>query len=243
MAKVQVLLIEDTDDIRFLTRAGLEREGYDVTECVDAGSALKKLEEGCRPQTILLDLMLPDQNGINLIPSIRKYTDAPIIIVTAKSELVERVVGLEMGADDYVVKPFQLQELLARVKAHVRRYTKTGADGAFAATGKKLKFGPWIMDFPKLQVYDDSGGNAGLSVGEFNLLDILVSRPGQVFTREQLLDKTRQDDFGVTDRAIDTQVARIRKKLGGDQDGNSGFIQSLRGAGYFFAGTVIALEE
>ena len=234
----KILLIEDTDDIRFLTKAGLEREGYEVIECVNARSALTYLESGCLPHTILLDLMLPDENGINLIPSIRKYTDAPIIIVTAKSEVVERVVGLEVGADDYVVKPFELPELMARVKAHVRRFVKDDQTEA-EESDKKLKFGKWIFDTSKLQVYSESGQNANLSMGEFNILEILISRPNRVFTREQLLDKTRSD-YNVTDRAIDTQIARIRKKLEQDgvEEGSYGWIQSVRGAGYYFSGSV-----
>lgn len=240
MIKTPILLIEDTDDIRFLTKIGLEQDGYHVVECSHAKSAIKELESGYQPHAILLDLMLPDENGIKLIPFIRKHTDAPIIIVTAKAELVEKVVGLEAGSDDYIVKPFQMQELLARVKAHVRRYTRSELE---RHKNRILKFSNWTMDTSKLQVFSAEGKNANLSIGEFHLLKIFISHPNRVFSREQLLDRTREDDFDITDRAIDTQIARIRKKLSDERKDTPYIIQSARGAGYFYGGKVEVIEE
>lgn len=244
MNKISVLLIEDTNDIRFLMKAGLERDGYHVVECINAASAMQELKKGFKPHVILLDLMLPDENGLNLIPFIRKITSAPIIIVTAKSDLVEKVIGLEAGADDYVIKPFELQELLARVKAHARRYIKLDIKAGQPKKRKNIRFGKWTLDVGRLQVFDEVGKSVQLTLGEFHLLEILISRPGQVFSRDQLLDKTREDDFDIGDRAIDTQVARIRRKLNkNSSDDSSDVVQSMRGAGYFYTGTIEIVEE
>lgn len=240
MTKTSILLIEDTHDIRFLTKTKLEKEGYEVVECINAKTALRELEDGYQPHGILLDLMLPDEDGINLIPIIREFTDAPIIIVTAKTELTEKVLGLEAGSDDYIIKPFEFPDLLARVKAHTRRYARTKLH---EQKSKKIKFSKWIIDTATLQVYDLNGQNANLSIREFELLKILISHPNRVFSREQLLEMTREDDLGITNRAIDTQIARIRKKLASIQNASPDIIQSFRGAGYLYAGTIETILE
>lgn len=240
MAKTSILIIEDNDDIRFLIKGGLEKDGYDVRQAAQGKEALQHLAGGFEPQAILLDLMLPDQNGLDLIAGLRKYSDAPVIVVTAKSNLIERVVGFEVGADDYVVKPFQMQELLARVKAHVRRYTSKQTNPS--VENKKVKFRDWIMDPARFQIFNTDGSSANLTAKEYQLLEVLVSAPNKVFTREQLLDKSRANNLNVTDRAIDTQIARIRKKLKDDGEGQN-MIQPLRGIGYYFAETVEVLSD
>lgn len=239
MTKHSVLIIEDNQDIRFLLSAGLKREGY-ITHEAKNGQEAKSLLQSARPSIVLLDLMLPDQSGLSLIGAIKEHTDAPIIIVSAKTQLVERIVGLESGADDYVPKPFQLEELLARIRAHIRRYETM--KGSAPKTECKLKFGKWTIDPVCMEVCSEDGQCAGLTVSEFRMLHVLASYPNVVFSRHNLLEQVHNDNTDITDRAIDTQIARIRKKIGRKPDGTE-YIKSIRSVGYSFQAPVTPLEE
>lgn len=223
-----ILLIEDNDDIRFLVQSSLEREGYKIVAC-QTGRDLDDALQGSTVDLVLLDLMLPDVNGIDLIDKIREVSMAPIIILSAKTQLIERVVGFEAGADDYISKPFQIEELIARVRAHIRRFSNQKAK----AIKSEIKFGRFIMNLYSYRVYDDNHTEISLTAGEFLLLQTLISSPGRTYTREQLLNRCRKDDFDVTERVIDTQIARIRKKLN-DANGDGNIIKSVRGVGYCF---------
>lgn len=238
-----ILLVDDNEDMRRTIRYGLEKENYKIIEAASAFEMMNILKQN-RPDAILLDLMLPDENGLTMMGRIREQTDAPVIVVSGKGDLVDKVVGLEMGADDYVSKPFQIKELAARVKAHLRRHQK-GVSKEEDIEGQeyceKIKFGDWILDRTRLQVFDGHDRSANLSVKEFRLLEVFVISPSQVMSRDQLLDRSRLNEFNVTDRAIDTQITRIRKKLGDTAD--NGMIQSVRGAGYMFSGRVEPVSE
>lgn len=225
-----ILLVEDNDDIRFLVQSSLEREGYKIVAC-ETGRDLN--DELCNHaiDLVLLDLMLPDVNGIDLIDKIREVTMAPIIILSAKTQLVERVIGLEAGADDYISKPFQIEDLIARVRAHIRRFSNKNVQ----TTKSEITFGQFTMNVYSHQVYDGNQREIAFTAGEFLLLQTLISSPGRTYTREQLLNRCRRDHLDVTERVIDTQIARIRKKLN-DAYGNGNIIKSIRGVGYCFYG-------
>ena len=229
------LLIDDSREIRVFLKAALEREAYEVLEAADGPQALKILEH-LDPSIILLDLMLSGESGLNLIPKIRKSSDAPIVILSGKDNLMDMVIGLEAGADDYINKPFRIQEVMARIKAHVRRYKrplrKKISAGKFRLA-TRIKFGDWVLDRPRMQAYDSAGQSALLTVREFKLLEIFVLSPQQVLSRELLMENSRQNEFNVTDRAVDIQILRIRKKLK-DQDKENMMIQAVRGIGYLF---------
>lgn len=238
--KKNILIVDDNRDVRDTIRNALEEEGF-ATSTAGSGQTLFSRLEGQNPDLILLDLMLPDENGLNLLSQIRQKSNAPVIIVSGKGDLVDKVLGLEMGAEDYISKPFQIKELVARVKVRLRYSNAPQGAGSGAArleAKQILSFGRWVMDRERLQVYDSDKNSANLTVKEFRLLEAFVNAPNIVLTREQLLDKSRLHDFNVTDRAIDTQIARIRKKLG--EEAENGLIQAVRGAGYIFSANVSA---
>lgn len=225
MTGATVLVVDDNAALRGTIRENLELDGYAVFAADCAAEAMKILKVK-RTDAILLDLVLPDADGLMLISQIRALTDAPVIVISGKAAWVDKVVGLEMGADDYLAKPFEMKELSARVKAAIRRSRPKPASGADAAP-RRTRIGVHIMDAAKFQVFDGAGKSCDLTPMEFRLLEALVRAPNRVLTREQLLDRAREGNLEVGDRAIDIQVARIRKKLGG-----GAFIQTVRGVGY-----------
>lgn len=226
-------MVEDNQALQETVRENLESDGYAVVTASSAEELFKNLEKGAA-DTILLDLVLPDGDGLSLIEKIRDYTDAPVIVVSGKGDMVDKVVGLEMGADDYLGKPFEMRELSARVKASIRRYKGQEQNNRKAPRpqdGKKIKFGRWTLDRSKFQLFDDADQSADLTVREFRLLEALLMSPNQVLSREQLLNKARETDFDVYDRAIDVQITRIRKKIEVNPQ-EPVLIKTVRGAGY-----------
>ena len=231
--KSSILIVEDNPDMLIMVQEGLESDGYNVIATSNAKEFIKNLKIS-NVDAILLDLILSDENGLNLITQIREHTNAPVIVVSGKSDIVDKIVGLEMGADDYISKPFQMKELCTRIKAQIRRYrTLSSAESNQSRTGDKIHFGKWMIDFSRLQIFDESGNSGDLTIKEFRLLEAFVLSPHRPLSREQLLDKSRMNDFNVTERAIDTQVMRIRKKIG-DDPADPKIIQSVRGFGYMF---------
>ena len=190
---------------------------------------------------ILLDLVLPDAEGFSLIAKIRAKSKAPIIIVSGKSDTTEKVVGLEMGADDYITKPFEMRELSARIKAVLRRGSEKsndsapGAASSAASQADNISFEGWRLDRTQYQLFDPKNRSADLTTGEFKLLEALVLLPNRVLTREHLFEITRGGDFDAFDRAIDIQIGRIRKKIKDDVKSPT-IIKTVRGVGYMFCG-------
>lgn len=234
MQKPTILIVEDEDFIRELIVEGLTQEGYAVAAAASAKEFSASLQK-VKPSIILLDLNLPDGDGFTLMKEARKETDVPVIIVSGRNELIDRVVGLDLGADDYIGKPIQMKELISRVKAQLRRYNAMKKQGAAPEKGKgeaqRLAFGDWVLDRPQMQVFGKDGASARLSVKEFRLVEALVLSSNRVLSREQLLDMARADDYEVTDRAIDVQILRIRRKLN-DKAGSNEIIRAVRSAGY-----------
>ncbi len=236
MNTAKVLIVEDNEDMQQTMKEGLERDGYQVSIAGDGRQLMASLQDST-PDIILLDIGLPDTSGLSLMEKIRHYTNAPVIVVSGRNDSIDKIVGLEMGADDYIGKPFQMRELSARINAQLRRNMPERNQPPITDTKKaeRLLFDDWIFDRPRLQVFSKSGVSAELTVKEFKLLEAFLNAPGRVLSREQLLDMSRNNDFNVTDRAIDTQIVRIRKKLHGENDYP---IQAVRGAGYIFTAKV-----
>lgn len=233
MTKSSILIVDDNAEMRVAVCETLEADGYMVFQAANAAEALSILKIQ-KVEAILLDLMLPDANGLDLLPMLRVHTDASVIVVSGKGSLVDRVVGLEMGADDYLGKPFEMKELSARIKANIRRHVVWEDKSKSQGMSKKIRFGNWILDCAKFQIFDEKGKSGDLTVMEFRLLEALVISPNCVLSREQLLDKARVNSLEVFDRAVDIQVARIRKKIRDDPKCPQ-IIKTVRGAGYMLA--------
>jgi len=229
-----VLVVEDDDTLRELLKYNLKKEGYAVLTAGDGGEALE-VYRSKKPQLVILDIMLPVMSGTEICRIIRAESQTPIIMLTAKSEEVDRVVGLELGADDYVTKPFSMRELLARIKAVLRR--SEGAKGAGVPPAGKNKFleaADIAVDLNKHEVR--KGGNrVELNPKEFELLVLLLSNRGQVFSREQILRKVWGYDYIGNDRTVDVHIRWMRRKLETDPD-NPRYLVTVRGYGYKFAG-------
>jgi DNA-binding response OmpR family regulator len=220
-----VLVVDDEPRISRLVRDYLDQAGMRVIEAHDGPSALDAFRSH-RPDLIILDLGLPGMDGLDVIRQVRSGSDVPIIILSARSEETDRVVGLELGADDYVVKPFGPKELVARVRALLRRVEAIGA-------GDVHRVGDVVVDVPKMQVTVD-GGRVELTPTEFQLVATLVAQPGRVFTRGQLLDALHGVSFESYERAIDAHVKNIRRKFG-SAPRRPQYILTVHGVGYKFA--------
>lgn len=234
MNKGRVLSIDDDENLQTVVSQYLEDDGYTVLTANNVESALEQVKTGDL-HVILLDLVLPDGEGLSLIPQFKNITQAPIIVVSGKTDTMEKVVCLEMGADDYIVKPFEMRELSARIKVATRRGQSSNNNEQQSEEDKqeKIKLADGsILDRTQYQLYLKDGESAELTTGEFKLLEALVLSTNRVLSREQLFDLTRDGRFDAYDRAIDIQIGRIRKKLG-DDDGE--IIKTVRGAGYMFS--------
>ncbi len=238
MKNKTVLIIEDTESLRYMISECLQSQGIKTVEASTGDIALDYLGAGNSPDLILLDVMLPIRSGFEILPEIQDMCSAPIIIISAKSKPEDKIKGLDLGADDYISKPFDIGELIARVKANIRRENRYQEE----TPPHKIKFRNWIVDFSQMQVFDQNGNSAGMTPNEFLILEVLISKPKQVFTRDMLLEKTRKDHLSTSDRAIDAQLSRIRKKLNDTDQANS-MIQPVRGIGYIFAEQVEPYTE
>ncbi len=229
----RVLIVEDEKNIVDILSFNLSREGYDTIEAMDGKTGLQlALEQD--PDLILLDLMLPEMNGFDVCRSLReKGRTTPVIMLTAREEETDKVLGLELGADDYITKPFSMRELLARVKANIRRSDMVAAVEMPAKAGNKLDLGRVVVDTDLLIVYKD-GKALELSQREYELIKFLASQPGKVFSREALMEHVWNYDGYVGDvRAVDVAVRRLREKLE-DDPASPTFIVTRRGLGYLF---------
>ena len=229
-----ILVVDDHAEIRALVKRYLGDHGYRVSTAAD-GAEMRRTLADAAIDLIVLDLMLPGEDGLTLCRNLRAGPDAhiPVIMLTAMGEETDRIIGLEMGADDYLAKPFNPRELLARIRAVLRRSTDTGLRGAQQAP-EQLRFLGWTLVPHSRELTDPEQTLVPLSAAEFALLIALVSRPGRVLSRDRLLDLARGRDTRAVDRSIDTLVSRLRRKLG-DDPREPQIIKTVRGAGYLFA--------
>ncbi len=231
---VHIAILDDEVDITLLLANYLQGHGYRVTQLHD-GRALMALMPADPPALVLLDLGLPGEDGLTIARQLREHWRCGLVIVTGRGDSVDKVVGLEVGADDYVTKPFELRELVARIKAVLRRITPNeaaGPDGVTqAASPGALRFAGWVLDIPARRLINPHEQDVTLTTGEFDLLCAFAKHPGRVLSRDFLLEQTRGREAGPFDRTVDVQVGRLRKKLGDDGD-DPKIIKSVRSAGY-----------
>ncbi len=230
-----LLVVDDHREIRDALSKYLTKHDYRVTSADSAGTARRVLDSS-RIDLVVLDVMMPGEDGLSLCRQIRAKSEVPIIMLTAMAEETDRVVGLELGADDYVTKPFNPRELLARIKAVLRRAHSLPPQPE-QPTARQLRFDRWTFDVARRELMAEDGVAVPLSTGEFLLLGVFLRRPGMVLTRDQLLDLTRGREAVVFDRSIDNQVSRLRKKIELDPR-RPQLIKTHWGGGYSFAAEV-----
>jgi DNA-binding response OmpR family regulator len=230
----EILIIDDDPEIRHLLRTCFEREGYRVSEAGDAAGARAVLDRG-NVSLVTLDLTLGRDDGLTLAREIRASRDVPIVMVSGKGDAVDRIVGLELGADDYISKPFNLREVLARVRAVLRRHEGAPTTAApTRAAHERFSFGGWSLDVTSRELTDPTGSVRELTTGEFNLLEMFIRRPHRVLSRDEIMDLLKGHDWSPLDRSIDALVGRLRKKIEADVT-KPVHIKSVRGVGYMFA--------
>jgi two-component system OmpR family response regulator len=228
-----ILVVDDDQQIRKLLGRYLVEQNFRVSLAADGKEAERRLTEG-RIDLVVLDLMLPDVSGLDLCRTIRTRSTVPIILLTALKEDVDRIIGLEIGADDYLGKPFNPRELVARIRAVLRRLSPR--DAAPAAPAMRLRFNGFVADPTSRQLWDPEGEEIVLTGAEFDLLLALLERPGRMLSREQLLDITHGRASAGFDRSVDVLISRLRRKLG--DAGNFQIIKTLRNGGYQLAARV-----
>jgi two-component system OmpR family response regulator len=236
-----ILIVDDDREIRSLLTRFLGGHGYRISAAKDGAEMMRMFEAG-RIDLIILDVMLPGEDGLSLCRRLRATSATPIIMLTAVGDETDRIVGLEMGADDYLSKPFNPRELLARVKAVLRRAGGPGApvsagEAALGAGGRILVFEGWRLDLARRELHSPEGVLTQLSAGEFDLLVAFAEHPQRVLTRDQLLDLARGRVAAPFDRSIDVQVSRLRRKMESDP-AEPVLIKTVRGGGYLFAASV-----
>src|SRR5712672_1345883 len=230
-----ILIVDDQREICDLVQEYLSGEGYRVSTAQD-GVEMRRVMAQSPVDLVILDLMLPGEDGLTLARILRDESDVGIIILTGRGETVDRIIGLEMGADDYLPKPFHLRELLARVKSVLRRVQSRTAEGP-QPTRPRARFAGWSLDLSSRELTSPAGQAVRLTTGEFDLLAAFVNNPNQVLSRDRLLDLARNREAGPFDRTIDVQVGRLRRKLEDDPQKPT-MIKTVRGTGYIFTPTV-----
>ncbi|MBO9512493.1 MAG: winged helix-turn-helix domain-containing protein [Variovorax sp.] len=236
VAAPHLAVLDDETEITQLLTVYLSAQGFRVS-ALHSGAELMGLMERDAPALLLLDLGLPGEDGFSIARAVREHWRCGLIIVTGRGDAVDKVVGLEVGADDYVTKPFDLRELLARIKAVLRRTAPAlpiappAVPAKPAASGQVLRFAQWELDMAARRLLDPSGIEVSLTTGEFEILSVLATHPNRVLTRDFLLESTRGREAGPFDRTIDVQIGRLRRKLEVDP-ASPRIIKSVRGAGY-----------
>jgi len=230
-----ILVVDNDKETRTSLRDYLEREGYCVvTE--KYGQNIMEAFERTHPDLILLDVVLPDEDGVSLINKIRAKTAAPILVISDKADTVDKVIGLEMGADDYIEKPYEMRELAARIKANLRqvrnveKHLEQDAENDNAQIAI-FKFGNWTLDLNRFEFLDEKGRALDMTHGEMEMLKAFALSPRKALSRDQLFDITRGRDYEGFDRAVDVQISRIRQKIG-DTERTNPYIRTVRGVGY-----------
>jgi two-component system phosphate regulon response regulator OmpR len=230
-----VLVVDDDQTVREMMLDYLSSHGFDVTQA-ESGEAMRAALKLRVPDVVLLDLNLPGEDGLSLARYLRENYEVGIIMVTAAGDTVDRIVGLEMGADDYLAKPFDPRELRARLKSVLRRvHSRANAKlpTAQESASRRLRFGRCQLDLASQQLYDANGAEVAITTMEFDLLRVFADHPNQVLSRDRLLTLTRNRDWEPFDRSIDIRIARLRKKLEDDPE-HPQVIRTVRGTGYMF---------
>ena len=229
-----ILIVDDDKEIRELLARFLDKHGLRVSVAAD-GREMKQALADWNIDLVVLDLMLPGEDGLTLCRNLRAKSSLPVIMLTAMGEETDRIIGLEMGADDYLAKPFNPRELLARIKAVLRRVDTLTGPSVDGALPSEMKFGfvGWVLDAGKRELIAADGMLVPLSSGEYNLLLALVEHPGRVLSRDQLLDLTSGREAQPFDRSVDVQISRLRRKIEVDPQKPS-LIKTVRSGGYMF---------
>ncbi|MCP5080130.1 MAG: response regulator [Alphaproteobacteria bacterium] len=231
-----IVVCDDEPDIRDTVSEYLELQGYRVSP-VDGGLALRELVDIEDVDVVILDIMMPGEDGLSLARFLRERGDTGIIMLTASGETVDRIIGLEMGADDYLAKPVDLRELLARIKAVLRRTTVQAATpGAASASSSEnvVHFGNCLLDIEQHKLFAADGEEIAITAMEFNLLKVFADHSGRVLNRDQLLEMAHDRDWDPFDRSIDIRISRLRKKIELDP-AKPQIIKTVRGVGYIFS--------
>ncbi len=242
----RILVVDDDAAVRELLRECFSMEGYDVVEA-ENGQGLRTTLAGTQISLVTLDLNLGGEDGLALAREIRAVKNVPIVMITGKGDTIDRVVGLELGADDYIVKPFHIREVLARVRAVLRRYgaaddardasPRIGGSIPAAHDDERLAFDGWQLNVPRRELRSDNGEVRELTTAEFDLLHMFARRPGRVLSRDNIMDLLKGHEWSPMDRSIDSLVARLRKKIERDCDAPQ-LVKTVRGIGYVFTGSV-----
>jgi two-component system, OmpR family, response regulator len=235
--QANVLIVDDDREIRTLLADYLESNDYRPYTAADGGAMWKQLESA-RIDLIVLDLNLPGDDGLTLCRKLRAGSNLPVIMLTARSEPLDRILGLEMGADDYLPKPFEPRELLARIRSVLRRSQALPSDRA-GETAQLLRFAGWTLDLTRRHLISPDGTVIMLSGAEFGLLKVFLAHPNRVLNRDQLLNLTHGRDADPFDRSIDIQISRLRQKLGEDARSPQ-ILKTVRNGGYVLAVAVLA---
>jgi DNA-binding response OmpR family regulator len=238
-SRTRLLVVDDDPSVRAMLREYLEGHGYTVAEAA-SGAQMREQIEHELPDAVLLDIRLPGEDGLVLARYLREHYEVGIIMVTASGDVVDRVVGLELGADDYVAKPFDLRELLARLKSVLRRLQANPAakDGAPASAAqqqpRRQRFGRCEIDLEARRVFEIGGPEVTITAMEYDLLTAFLANPNRVLSRDQLLLHTRNREWEPFDRSIDIRIGRLRRKVEPDPAGEPRCIRTVRNAGYMF---------
>ncbi len=230
---IKILLVDDEAALRQPLAEYLSRQGFSVAQAANAALARTQLRDAA-PDLVLLDIMMPGEDGLSLCRHLVETRDIPVILLTAKGEAMDRIVGLEIGADDYVVKPFEPRELVARIRSVLRRANRTDPP---AEENEILEFDGWRLDPVKRRLTDPEGAVVPISSAEFRLLAAFLDHPRQVLDRDRLLDMVQGREAHLFDRAVDNQVSRLRRKIEVDSR-NPELIQTVWGGGYMLAADV-----
>lgn len=240
MSDQKILVVEDDAKIRTLLRNVMEHEGYSVLEAENARQVMDLVKSSCI-SLITLDIHLGADNGLELARDIRRLSGVPIIMITGKDDVIDRVVGLEIGADDYITKPFHVREVIARIRSVLRRTSQpaettpqSGFTDASATESPAFCFDGMTAIPDRLELLDRAGADCGLTSGDFKLLMVFLERAKRVLSRDQLMDLTGGVEWSPLDRTIDNQIARLRKKIERDPS-NPKLVKTVRGVGYTFA--------
>lgn len=230
-----LLVVDDDPRIRQMLIRYFEEEGYDVSAVAD-GRGMRDALQRRAIDIVLLDLILGGaEDGLALAREIRARSEVPIIMLTGRDDVVDRIVGLEMGADDYIAKPFHLREVLARVRTVLRRHHPMPVRAVDGEGSEVIRFQGWTLDPQERRLVTPEGADVALTTGEFNILLVMAKHPGRVFSRDTLMNLTKGRNYEAFDRAIDAQISRLRKKIEVGKNPTV-LIQSVRGVGYVFTG-------